>query len=141
MNLFLDSNIWIRYFVSDDAEKFTSCRQLFQVIDQGVIRPYVSTIVLLEVYWVVTSVYKRSIDQARIYIETMLAMRGLVIVEKTDFLRAFMLHQHTHMKLADCLIATQLPSGVTLCTYDQEFRKIPRVSIIEPQEAVGKRTS
>ncbi len=136
MNCFFDTNIWIRYFVGNDTAKAALCKKLLTDIENGKIRPYLSSIVLLEVYWVLTSVYKFPKQKVIAAIEIVLSIRGLVIVETSEFRRAFSLHQKTGVKLADCLIATQVGKGITLVTYDREFRKIPRLAVAEPAEVL-----
>jgi predicted nucleic-acid-binding protein len=134
MKLFLDSNIWLRYLLQDDDLAYLSCSKLMKSVREGRIRPYTSSVVFLEVYWVLTSTYGISRNDTQKDIETLLSVRGLVIVEKTDFRSAFYLHTKTGVKLADCLIATQLPKGVELCTYDREFARIPSLNTVTPEE-------
>lgn len=138
MNFFLDSNVWIRYLMRDKEESYRSCLQLMEIIEQGKIRPYISTIVLLEIYWVLTSYYKIAKSEAQKDIEKICTLRGLVIVEKTNFREAFAMHKKIHVKLSDCLIATQIGKGIVLCTYDTEFKKFPFLTSAEPGDIVKK---
>lgn len=125
MAIFLDANILLRYLVADHSEPFEDCRALIIAIQKGSLQPYVSSIVLLEVAYVLSSVY--GVPRSAIVkdVATILDLRGLVIVEETHFRNAFDLHQKTKVKLADCLIATQVPDGVTIATYDRDFAKLP----------------
>ncbi|MBI5614378.1 PIN domain-containing protein [Candidatus Gottesmanbacteria bacterium] len=134
MKLFLDSTIWLRYLLQDDDLAYLSCSKLMKSVREGRIRPYASSVVFLEVYWVLTSTYGISKIEAQKDIATILESRGLVIVEKTDFHSAFVLHTKTGVKLADSLIATQIPKGVELCTYDREFARIPSLKTVTPEE-------
>lgn len=136
MKLLLDSNIWLRYLLRDDEDVFRDCSALFEIVQKGGIRPYTTTIVLLEVYWVLTSTYGISKESARNDIEKICATRGLVILEKTSFRASFTLHAKTGVKLADCLIATQVGKGITLVTYDHEFRKVPGLVVAKPNEVL-----
>ncbi len=123
--VFLDANVLLRYLVADQEEEFRECTTLIQDIQEGRLRPYISSIVMLEVAHVLFSVYgvtRRAIVKD---IAALIDLRGLIIVDETHFRLAFDLHQRTHIKLADCLIATQVPDGVTLVTYDRDFAKLP----------------
>ncbi len=137
MKLFIDTNIVLRYLVQDNQNMSAACMSLFEKIEQGTVLPYISTIVLLEVYWVLTSHYQVSKKKAQFYIDMILHMRGLVIVEKTNFRRAFALHKKTGVKLADCLIATQIGAGTVLCTYDAEVKKLPGLRVVTPAEVMS----
>lgn len=44
------------------------------------------------------------------------------------------LFSYCSVKLADCLIVSQIPNGAALCTFDQEFKKIKKVNSYSPQE-------
>ena len=132
--VFLDANVILRYVVADHEEPFEECRKLITSIRAGSIRPYISSIVLLEVAHVLYSVYKVPRSEIIKDIATILELRGLVVVEETNFREAFSLHQKTGVKLADCLIATQVPKGVALVTYDRDFAKLPGLTARTPKE-------
>ena len=132
MAIFLDSNILLRYLVADHHEPFEDCRALIVNIQKGTIQPYMSSIVLLEVAFVLSSVYKVPRSEIIKDIMAILELRGLVVVEITHFREAFKLHQKMKIKLADCLIATQVPKGVILVTYDRDFTKLPGIMVKTP---------
>lgn len=140
MKLLFDTNIWVRYFIGDNKKVRDDCVTLFKAVDQGKIKLYLSTIVLLEIYWVVQSVYGKTKAQSADIVESIMDTRGLVIIERTFFRQAFDLHKKTGVKLADCLIATQVGKGITLVTYDREFRKLPGLVLAEPSEVLKKTT-
>lgn len=136
MKLLLDSNIWLRYFIRDNEASHQDCLKLIQVCEKGIVRPYISTIILLEVYWVLTAQYKVSKRKAQEAIEYICSLRRITILEVSDFRQAFSLHQKTGVKLADCLIATQLKKDMVLCTYDKEFAKIPNIRPLTPAQVL-----
>lgn len=137
MAIFLDANILLRYLVADHRELFEDCRALIITIQKGSLQPYVSSIVLLEVAYVLSSVYGVSRSAIVKDIATILDLRGLVIAEETHFRDAFALHQKTGVKLSDCLIATQVPEGVTFCTYDRDFAKLPKLRVATPKDILA----
>ena len=112
------------------------CKALINEIEHGRVRPYVSSIILLEVYWVLTSVYKGTKISGLGALEKIIALRGVEIIDTTKFINACALHKQTGVKLADCLIATQIPKGVGLCTYDMEFKKLPNLTIVQPSDVI-----
>lgn len=134
--LFLDSNIFLRYFVPDNEEKYGHCVSLFTLIDQGTIRPYTSPIVLLECYFVLTRQYKFSNTRVQSALMEITKIRNITMVNTIETQKALELWQKTGVKFADCLIATQVNRGVTLCTYDKEFQKIPGLLITDPSKAI-----
>lgn len=137
MKLLLDSNIWLRFLVRDDEASYQECLRLVTYIEQGSIVPYISTIILLEIYWMLTSGYHVSKKDAQQDLDKICSIRGITIIEKTYFLKAFVLHKKTVVKLVDCIIATQLVDDILLCTYDREFKKIPGVKIVTPGQVTN----
>lgn len=138
MKLLVDTNIWLRYLVANDPVIFADCKALIENIQSGKVRPYVSTIILLELNYVLRSVYQIPQSEINKDISAILESRGLVIIEKTDFTTAFALHQKTGVNLSDCLIAGQIRGDLNLCTYDREFRKIPGILPLTPKTVIEK---
>ena len=135
--IFLDTNVWLRFLLQDEKQQAEDCVKLIELIETGHFRPYTSAIVLLELQYVLTVVYKIAREAVVEDIETILGTRGLVLAEKTNFGEAFRIYRQSKIKLADCLVATALPEKMILCSYDQDFRKISGVVVKTPAEAVG----
>jgi predicted nucleic acid-binding protein len=135
--VFLDTNIWLRFLTADEPNQFQSCCQLLERIEEGKIRAYTSVIVLLEIIYTLTSYYKIARKQVIEDVKNLLATRNLILIEKTNFATSFDLFSKHQVKLADCLIATQVPKGALLCTYDQDFKKIKGVVSSTPQEILN----
>lgn len=136
--IFIDTNVWLRFLTADNKEQFKSCRKLLGKIEEGKLRSYTSVIVLLEIIYTLTSFYKVKKNQVIDDIKNILSTRNLTLVEKTDFNRSLELFSKLSIKLADCLIAAQIPPEVILCTYDQEFKKIKNISVFTPEEILAK---
>lgn len=132
--LFLDTNIWLR-FILEDNEQARVCRELITQIERGKWRVYTSTIVMLEINYVLSSVYKIKSKQVLEDLESILKTRNLTLIEKTNFSQALKFYRKSGIKLSDCLIASQLPPKMILVSYDQDFRKLP-VAIKTPAELI-----
>lgn len=138
MKVFLDTNIFLRFYLRDVPEQFEECQILFQVIQQGLITPYTSSVVLLEINYVMRQTYKVPKQLVLNQIVKLKKLRNLTLIEKTDSQSAIRIYEKLNIKLGDCLIATQLPTNTTLVTYDDEFKKIPGLTIAFPGEVVKK---
>jgi predicted nucleic acid-binding protein len=132
--LFIDTNIWLRFLLADQKKQFEDCQKLFNLNEQGKIKIYTSTIVLLEIVFTLASFYQ--IKKAAIIadLKAILEARNLTLIEKTDFNKTLSLFEAYQTKLADCLIASQLPRDTLLCTYDQDFKKIKTLASLTPAE-------
>jgi len=121
--VFIDSNVWLRYFLKDN-DQFESCQKLIQAVEYGQCKPYISSIVLLEVIYVLKSVYKLERIKISEIIGAITDMRNLTIIDKTNSWLAIKMMEKFNFKFADCLIATQVPKRAILATFDQELSKI-----------------
>jgi len=130
--LFLDTNIWLR-FILEDNEQAQDCRKLIEQIEAGKFRVYTSTIVMMEINYVLTAIYKIKTHKAVKDLEAILKTRNLTLLEKTDFSKALRFYRQSRIKLADCLIASQLARGMILVSYDRDFKKLA-VSLKQPAE-------
>lgn len=133
--VFLETSVFIRYFTADDKKKFKDCVHLLEIIEKGgKIRPYVSNIVILEILFVLTRVYKFSKKEVLGGIQKILDLRNLTLIEKTNTREAIETFQRLNIKFPDCLIATQVPRSSKIVTYDEDFSKIKNLSVFLPGE-------
>lgn len=134
--VFLETSVFIRYFTADDKKKFKDCSELLEIIERGKVRPYTSNIVLFEILFVLTRIYKFSKKEVLEEIEKLLDIRNLTLIDTTNSKEAIRLFKKYNVKYPDCLIATQVPKKTNLVTYDEEFNKIPTLSPATPEELV-----
>jgi len=133
--IFIDSNIWLRLLLADHKTHHEKCCQLFNLNKQGLFKLYTSNIVLLEVYFVMNKTYRIPPKSLILDIKKIIKTRNLTLVEKSNFKKALTLHQKTGVKLADCLITTQIPPKTTICTYDKHFAKL-KIKTTTPDKLV-----
>ncbi|HBL51912.1 MAG TPA: hypothetical protein DDZ05_01635, partial [Candidatus Blackburnbacteria bacterium] len=56
--VFIETSVFIRLFTQDDSRKFGESKILFDKINSGDIRPYVSGVVIQEILYILTRLYK-----------------------------------------------------------------------------------
>lgn len=134
--IFIDTNVFIRFLTKDVEDQYKDCAKLFEAVEEGRLRPYTSNIVLLEIYFILTTHYNFTKDEVSEAISIILQTRNLTLIEKTDTKKALMFFDMHKIKYADCLIATQIPKNVLLLTYDADFRKFPSLAVASPKEAI-----
>lgn len=137
MKLFLDTNIFIRFFVPEDQETHIQVRSLMEAFGQSRFRPYTSSFVLLECSFVLNRIYKFPDIRVQDCLEKIIFMRNMTIVDISNSKKALVMWKKTRVKFTDCIIATQVPAGVTLVTYDRDFAKLPGLTVRTPKEIIG----
>jgi len=139
--LFLDTNIWIRFFAEDVVEQFQAVSDLLSQIETGEFRAYTSSIVLLEVNFILTNNYKLPKEEVLQALDAIMSVRGITVVEKTNIKAALKTHAEINIKLADCIIASQLPKNSILVTFDKEFKKIKDIKANTPEQILANKKS
>lgn len=132
--LFLDTNIFLRFFLRDNENQYQDVCKLLAKIEEGRFRPYTSSIVFLELNYVVRNIYKLPIHEVLDYINAVKKMRGMTVIEKTDTDHAINLYRKYRIKFGDCFIATQLPKEAVFVSYDGDFKKIKEIKSQTPDE-------
>lgn len=132
--IFIETSVFMRFLTSDDAQKFQDCVSLFEKVEEGKIRPYTSNIVILEILFLLTKLYKFPKVKVLSDIGKILNLRNLTLIEKTDTKMALNLFHKFNIKYADCLIAGQIPKATILLTYDEDFKKLKSLKIANPSE-------
>ena len=128
----LDANCLTRLFV-DDPESMQQCREIRAVVGEAG-GFFVPTVALVEMAWVLNTVYKFADSKVRELIEAMLAMPGVLwqdrpLVESALGARG--------VGLADGLIlAAAKTRGARLLTFD---KKLARLSGAESPAAAAKK--
>ena len=134
MNVLLDTNIWIRYIVKDNKHQFEQSRELFAAIDSGLIKVYGSSIVFLEVNYVLKNIYRFKFEEILEVMSSMRNLRNVTILEQVDIDVAIKFFKTYRVKFSDCLIASQLRNNIVLATFDREMQKIKATSAKTPRE-------
>lgn len=136
IKIFLDSNIWLRFFLKDN-DQFESTQKLISAIEEGRFKPYTSAVVLLEVTYVLKSVYKLGAEKIKEILDSICDLRNLTIMEKTDSKKALKYIEKLNIKFSDCLIASQIKKGVILATFDRELSKIKEFNCQTPSQILS----
>lgn len=132
IKIFIDTSIFIRFLTKDIPEKYDECENLFQVIQNGEAKAYISNFVLFEIVFVLTRQYKFPKKKVFSILNQIHKIRNLTLIEKTDTSKALKLYKEYNIKYGDCIITTQIPKGVTLVTYDRDFSQIPALKPLTP---------
>lgn len=100
----IDTNVVVRYVMQDDPVQALAATRVFNRLTPET-PGYVSTVVLAELTWVLTTTYGASRAEMARVIETLLAT-GALFVEHADCAhRALAIYRATSADFADALIA------------------------------------
>lgn len=128
MNFFLDTNIFLRYYIKDDEKFHSEVVRIIQKITNGTIKCVTSGVVLSEIVWVLGSYYHEPRQSTSNVIRTVLGIGKLKIVDNYDYRLATQFYEQFNIKFIDCLIASipEIASKKwTIISYDRDFKKLP----------------
>lgn len=132
MKLFLDTNFLLRFYLKDDEKQFEDCRDLVSQIEEGKFGVYTSSIVFLEISYVLKSVYKLPLKEILVILDSIFTIRGITVIDRTNIKNALRFYKKYKVKFTDCLIASQIPKNAILISFDEELPKIKEIVVKKP---------
>ncbi len=120
----LDTNVLVRYVAQDDQEQSPKATQLVESLtsdDPG----YVSLVVLIELYWVMTSCYSATKGEVCDLLETLLRTKEIIVAKADVVWKAVRRFKEGKADLPDCLIEQDAENAgcVYTCTFDRDAAK------------------
>lgn len=129
----LDTNVIIRFLISDKSIKYKKLYRFFESLEQGEIQVELKLIVLFQVIFVLKSFYNvPKIDIAEGMLD-LLEYKGISIKEKKTVRRTLELWRDKNLEIVDCYLVASLESNPRnlLYGYDRDFDKF-KISRKEP---------
>lgn len=122
----LDTNVVVRLLVQDDTAQLRRVRKAISQHCSQVDPGFINAIVLVEVIWVLGSVYKYSRDQIASAIETLLQVKELAVQSPNEVWEALHLYRETKVGFADLyLAAINHEAGCTATlTFDKKAARL-----------------
>ncbi|OGG13196.1 hypothetical protein A3D77_00550 [Candidatus Gottesmanbacteria bacterium RIFCSPHIGHO2_02_FULL_39_11] len=137
IKLFLDSNCWIRYIVKDNQIQWDDISQLIESNENGNVTFYTSSIVFLEINFVLKKIYEFKFDEILDVLDRITKTRGITIIETTSSKKALEYVRKHHLKFSDSLIASQVSKDQILVTFDRDFSKIKDLRVKTPSQVLS----
>jgi predicted nucleic acid-binding protein len=131
----IDTNVLLGFF-NEEPGKVESCAQFLQLLFTNRLPVVISAITILELAAILTAADRYS--QAEQIISAIESLPHLTIAEfRTDWvLRTARLKKANRLAMADAIIvATAIETSCShLITFDSDFRHIPDIAVLTPQE-------
>ena len=131
--VFVDTNVFLRFFVKDVVSQYEKARALFERAEEGKVKLETSELVIAEIVWVLESFYGFARKEVTEVIATLLASRNLKIANHARISEAVRLYASGNMDFVDaCNIAYIKSKGYTkIATFDSKhFKKVEGISIL-----------
>jgi len=99
---FVDTNYFLRLLLKEDEKQFYQVYSLFQKAIKDEVKLCTSVVVLFEIYWVLSSFYKKNKPQVSQYLEKILTMSYIEIEKRETFTYALSIYKKNPLDLEDC---------------------------------------
>lgn len=124
--IFVDTNYFLRFLLADNREQSEKVKNLFLSAAEGKAQLFTSSIVIFEIYWVLSSYYKRDKMEMISTLEKILALEFIEVENRNIFLQALSLFREQNISLEDCynLAFSNFKKAEAFATFDQKLAKV-----------------
>jgi predicted nucleic acid-binding protein len=133
---FVDTNIFLRYFIRDDATKAARCFEFFQRVKAGDEQATTSESVIAEVVYVLSSAKMYNVPRDRIsaLLLPMITLRGMRLAHATTYVRALDVYAREQIDFEDALSVAHIErEGLpAIVSYDKDFDTVQGIRREEP---------
>ena len=131
--VFVDTNVFLRFFVNDVAAQYEKARVLFEAAEAGKIKLETSELVIAEIVWVLESFYGFARKEVTEVLSTLLSSRNLKIASHARISEAVRLYAAGHMDFIDAynIAYIRQKEYTKVATFDSKhFKKVEGLSIL-----------
>lgn len=122
---FVDTNVFLRLIVDDGSNQHGIAEQIFIDAARNKFKLFTSAVVFFEIYWVLTSFYKKNKKEANRILEDVIKMNFIKISDKEVLDKAVLYFKGHNLELEDCYnIYYSFGKGVSnILTFDKKLEK------------------
>jgi len=125
--VFLDTNVFLRFFTSDDDGQHELATRLFRKARKGTISLVTGPPVLFEIAWTLRAAYKQPNEKILTVIEAIIALPGITLTDKDVVEKALPLARNTEREFADAYIVAlaEIADADEIATFNtRHFKKL-----------------
>lgn len=131
--VFVDTNVFLRFFVRDVESFYVKAKELFEKTEKGELKLETTDLVMAEIVWVLESYYGFSKAEIKEVVETILETKNLKVHNHSRVKEAIALYSAGKMDFIDaCNIAYMKSKAFKkAATFDvRHFKNIEGVTLI-----------
>ncbi len=131
--VFVDTNVFLRFFVKDDESLYVKAEELFEKTEKGELKLETTDIVIAEIVWVLESYYGFSKSEIKEVVETILETKNLKVANHSRVKEAIDLYSSGKMDFIDAYNIAYIKAKdfKKVATFDvKHFKNIDGVSNI-----------
>ncbi len=132
--IFLDTNIFLRYFEREDELIYKKVEKLFLEIVQGNIIGISNALIIAEVIWVLKKFYNWDKEEICNNIELILKTPNIRFRERSIIIEAINLYRDKNINFIDAYNYSYMKAnGINeIYSFDKDFEKLEDIKRLEP---------
>ncbi|MBA7469012.1 hypothetical protein ES703_92218 [subsurface metagenome] len=132
--IFIDTNIFLRYFEREDESTYRKVERLFTEIVNGNIIGISTSLVIAEVIWVLKRFYNWDKEEICNNVELILKTPNIMFNQRSVIVKAINLYKDKNISFIDAYNYSYMKAnGVTeIYSFDRDFDKLKDVKRLEP---------
>jgi len=121
----LDTNVIVRFLVSDKSPKYQNLYSFFEALENGSMMVELKLIVLFQLIFVLKSFYKVPKEQIANGVTDLLKYKGIAVKNKSVVRRMLEIWRNNNLDIVDCYLIASLEGDTqnVIYSYDRDFDK------------------
>jgi predicted nucleic acid-binding protein len=134
-DLFVDTNIFLRFLLKDDRKKAERCKNLFERARKDKVRLFTSDLVIAEVVWTLESFYELSKKEVSEKVKRLLTLKNLGVPSASLLIEALVIYEEKNIDFIDAYNYILMLNGglKRIASYDEDFDRLYGIKRQEPQ--------
>lgn len=131
--IFVDTNVFLRFFVRDVESFYQKARELFERAENGLVKLETNDLVIAEIIWVLESYYAFTRKEVNDVIITILESKGIKVDNHTKVEEAIALYISEKIDFIDAynIVYTKAKDYKKIATFDKKhFKKVEGVTLL-----------
>lgn len=100
--IFVDTNYFLRFLLNDNTSQREEAKKLFDLGAQDRVKLLTSTIVIFEIYWVLSSFYQKNKADLCPLLQNILKLEFITIAERNVLSDAIAIFENSNLSFEDC---------------------------------------
>ncbi len=124
--VFIDSNYFLRFLLDDDSYQHQVAKMIFQQAAEEQMRVCTSLVVILELFWVLSSFYQKTKSEVITIMQAILDLQFIELAERRYLQDALLLYKRSKIEFEDCYnVVYARARGVTdFKTFDKKLLRV-----------------
>lgn len=122
---FVDTNVFLRFLIPDEKNQHQISKNLFRLAETGTVKLWTTDVVILEIVWTLTSVYRAKKNNVYQSVSSILALKGLKVTNSGLLIKALKDWLEKNVDFADAYnFQLARVENKPILSFDRDFNRL-----------------